>query len=73
MRADEVSELHAAMRQYGIPGVLAPVDSANPAGMWRVYDRTDAATREDVTAEILAKVAAASRQRPARGFVVAAR
>ncbi|MFK0252124.1 hypothetical protein [Streptomyces sp. NPDC090445] len=67
MKAHEVSELHAAMRQHGIPGTLAPVTPEDPAGAWRVLD--DAG--RDVTAATLTAAAAARARQPARGFVVA--
>ncbi|MFD0269124.1 hypothetical protein ACFVGY_21510 [Streptomyces sp. NPDC127106] len=66
MRADEVAELHAIMRQHGIPGTLTPVTPGDPAGTWRVLD-----AGRDVTAATLAAAAAARARRPARGFVVA--
>ncbi|MCX4695946.1 hypothetical protein [Streptomyces sp. NBC_01408] len=38
---------------------------------WRVYDVAGLRTREDITARVLAAVAAARRRKPARGFVIA--
>lgn len=73
MTAAELSELHSAMRRYGIPGVPAPVDPMDPEGPWRVFDCADPRFRRDITPQIRARVDAV-RQRPAaRGFVVAAR
>ncbi|AXE23584.1 hypothetical protein C0216_09000 [Streptomyces globosus] len=66
MNAEDVAELHAAMRAYGIPGTLAPVDAGDPAGEWRVLDSAG----RDVTAGTLAAAATARARRPARGFVV---
>lgn len=70
MNANEVSELHATMRQHGIPGVVAPEDPRDPAGPWRVYDAADPGTRRDVTAETLAAAAAARLRQPMRGFII---
>jgi len=67
MDAREVSALHDAMRQHGIPGTLRPEDPENPAGPWRVVD--DAG--RDVTEETFAAAEAAARKRPTRGFVIA--
>ncbi|MFH8580644.1 hypothetical protein OHB11_18295 [Streptomyces zaomyceticus] len=67
MDASEVSSLHTSMRKYGIPGVLEPVDPRNRAGVWRVVDPVD---RRDITVDVLARVAAADRHRPTRGFVI---
>lgn len=67
MDASEVSSLHDAMRRYGIPGTLTPVDPRNRAGAWRVVD--DAG--QDITEATLAAVAKASRRQPQRGFVIA--
>ncbi|MFC9700944.1 hypothetical protein ACFTWD_09660 [Streptomyces sp. NPDC056943] len=67
MDASEVSSLHNAMRQYGIPGTLTPVDPQNRAGAWRVVD----AAGQDITEATLAAATKASRRRPQRGFVIA--
>ncbi|MFD3998941.1 hypothetical protein [Streptomyces sp. NPDC058583] len=68
MDASAVSSLHNSMRKYGIPGVLEPVDPQNRAGDWRVVDSADG---RDITHDVLARVAAADRHRPTRGFVIA--
>ncbi|MFG2900994.1 hypothetical protein ACGFZH_28395 [Streptomyces zaomyceticus] len=68
MEASNVSSLHASMRKYGIPGVLEPVDPQNRAGAWRVVDLED---RQDITEDVVARVAALDRQQPYRGFVIA--
>ncbi|TXS15538.1 hypothetical protein EAO70_16175 [Streptomyces sp. adm13(2018)] len=67
MDASEVSSLHDAMRQYGIPGNLTPKDPRNQAGPWQVVD--DAG--QDITEVTLAAAAAALRRQPQRGFVIA--
>ncbi|GHA75599.1 hypothetical protein GCM10010305_17880 [Streptomyces termitum] len=70
------------LREFGIPGTVAPVDPDNAAGRWKVYDTADPATRTDITADALAALAAAVRasgihpgergkgQGPTRGFIV---
>ncbi|MFD9047702.1 hypothetical protein [Streptomyces zaomyceticus] len=68
MDASEVSSLHDAMRKYGIPGVLEPVDPQNRAGGWRVVDPEG---RQDITKDVVTRVAALDRQQPYRGFVIA--
>ncbi|MFE7947429.1 hypothetical protein [Streptomyces sp. NPDC057426] len=67
MDARDVSSLHDSMRRYGIPGVLEPENPEAPAGPWRVVDPVG----QDITEATLAAVAAASRRRPTRGFVIA--
>ncbi|GAA3938081.1 hypothetical protein GCM10022244_53120 [Streptomyces gulbargensis] len=67
MDAREVSALYDSMRRYGIPGELVPVDASAPAGDWVVVDPVD---QQDITTDVLARVAAAERQVPTRGFVV---
>ncbi|MFD9368761.1 hypothetical protein ACFWA6_13805 [Streptomyces sp. NPDC060020] len=67
MTADEAHELHNAMRQFGIPGAVTPVDTDDLDCPWVVLDEAG----QDVTAYVLARVAAACRNRPARGFVIA--
>lgn len=77
MDAEQARQVDAALRQLGIPGVVAPEDPENPAGAWRVYDSADPATRKDTTADTLASVVAelspAPPERrqsgPTRGFV----
>ena len=54
------------------------MDPENPAGEWRVYDTADPATRRDVTADVLASVAAKvpavePGPGPTRGFVIPAK
>ncbi|MFD9608511.1 hypothetical protein ACWEPZ_22485 [Streptomyces sp. NPDC004288] len=68
MHASAVSSLHDSMRKYGILGVLEPVEPRNRAGEWRVVDPADG---RDITDEVIARVAAADRQQPTRGFVIA--
>ncbi|MEU5920882.1 hypothetical protein [Streptomyces sp. NPDC047141] len=68
MDASEVSSLHDSMRKYGIPGILEPADPRNRAGDWRVVDPVDG---RDITDEVSVRVAAADRQQPTRGFIVA--
>ncbi|MFE5967144.1 hypothetical protein [Streptomyces sp. NPDC056463] len=68
MDARDVSALHDSMRRYGLPGVLTPADPRNPAGDWRVVDPAD---QRDITEATLDAVAAAGRQQPTRGFVIA--
>ncbi|MGW5864886.1 hypothetical protein ACWFRJ_22240 [Streptomyces sp. NPDC055239] len=55
--------------------MVAPEDSENSAGEWRVYDTADPATRRDVTADVLASVVAKFPEGepgagPMRGFVI---
>lgn len=74
--AEQGRHVEAVLRELGIPGVVAPEETGNAAGPWRVYDRADPATRRDVTSDALAAVAAAFRQQrpgpsgPTRGFVI---
>ncbi|OON72986.1 hypothetical protein [Streptomyces tsukubensis] len=75
MNAEQARQVDVVLRQLGIPGVVAPEDTENPAGPWRVYDTADPATRRDVTANALASVAAEfakekPRSGPMRGFVI---
>ncbi|MFJ9693983.1 hypothetical protein [Kitasatospora sp. NPDC101183] len=60
------------IRQLGIRGVVSPEDPDKPDGRWRVYDSADAATRRDITDEVLTVIEGRSRPQtgPARGFVV---
>ncbi|MFE2305674.1 hypothetical protein [Streptomyces sp. NPDC059411] len=66
MTADEAYQLHAAMRQLGIPGAVEPTDPSDLAGTWHVVDEAG----QDITAYALAQVAGARRRQPARGFVI---
>jgi hypothetical protein len=80
MNADEARGLGAAMKRWGIAGVVAPEDPATPDGEWRVYDSRDPQTRRDVTEDTLAALAQlegtapGSARRPGsgptRGFVI---
>lgn len=78
MGPDEAQRVADVLRRLGVGGVVAPVDPDAPSGEWRVYDRADPATRRDITAEVLASVAAhvpaqGSRPEetgPTRGFVL---
>ncbi|PRH79416.1 hypothetical protein C6N75_10065 [Streptomyces solincola] len=74
MNADEARNVDAVMRQLGLPGVVAPEDPEKPTGPWRVYDRADPATRQDITAKTLAALARRwdpiPPQGPTRGFVI---
>ncbi|MFB7759196.1 hypothetical protein [Streptomyces xiamenensis] len=75
MDAQQARRVQAVLRQLNIPGVVAPEDPNNPAGAWRVYNRTDHATRCDVTADALAALAATFPDEkpapgPKRGFVI---
>lgn len=67
MTANEAHEVHNAMRQFGISGAVAPADADELDGSWVVVDEAG----QDVTDSVLARVAAACRRRPARGFVIA--
>ncbi|MEX0171774.1 hypothetical protein [Streptomyces sp. LMG1-1-1.1] len=67
MEAHEVSALHDAMRRYGLPGVLTPVDPLNLAGRWHVLD--DARGGRDITDATIEAAAVAALRRPTRGFV----
>ncbi|MGW0392466.1 hypothetical protein ACWDYJ_16530 [Streptomyces sp. NPDC003042] len=71
MDGSEAWQVHTAMRQYGIPGLVAPETPQNPEGSWRVYDVDDPDTRQDITAYVLAEVATARGRQPERGFVIA--
>ncbi|MFD3727863.1 hypothetical protein [Streptomyces sp. NPDC058671] len=68
MDAANVKSLHDSMRKYGIPGILTPVDPQNQSGAWRVVDPVD---QRDITDDVVARVAAADRRQPTRGFVTA--
>lgn len=68
MDASDVKSLHDSMRKYGIEGIFEPVDPQNSAGAWRVVDPVD---QRDITDAVRARVAAADRQRPTRGFIIA--
>lgn len=85
MNAEEARHVDAVLRRLGLPGVVAPEDPENPAGVWRVYDRADPETRTDTMADALVSLAKAFRgetaasaseptrgnqQGPTRGFVV---
>lgn len=73
MDAEQARQVDALMRRLGISGVVAPENPENAAGEWRVYDTGDPATRRDVTADVLASVAAefpGERAGPGRGFVI---
>lgn len=64
MTANEAHELHTAMRQFGIPGSVTPLDTDGP---WLVVNEAG----RDITAYVLARVAAMRRRQPERGFVIA--
>ncbi|WP_432006271.1 hypothetical protein [Streptomyces parvus] len=81
MNAEQARQVDRVMRQLGIQGVVALEDPENLKGSWRVYNAADPATREDITADVLAAMAAkfqpsapdrAPRRRsgPTRGFVL---
>lgn len=75
MDAEQARQVEAALRRWGIPGLVAPEDPENPAGAWRVYDKADPATRLDMTADALATVTARFSAEqptagPTRGFVI---
>ncbi|WP_326587376.1 hypothetical protein [Streptomyces sp. NBC_01294] len=67
MTADEAHQLHAAMRQFGIPGAVTPLDTDDLDCPWFVVDEAG----RDITAHVLVQVAAARRRQPTRGFVIA--
>ncbi|MEW2194645.1 hypothetical protein [Streptomyces microflavus] len=80
MDAEQARQVDSMLRRLGIPGVVAPVDPENPAGLWGVFDQADPEIREDATADALAAVAAAfpssspgpapkKQSGPFRGFV----
>lgn len=68
MDARDASSLHESMRKHGISGVLQLVNPGDRAGAWQVVDP---ASQDDITEYVLARVAAAERQPPSRGFVIA--
>ncbi|MFB7354871.1 hypothetical protein [Streptomyces gardneri] len=68
MEARDVSSLHDSMRKYGLTGDFVPVDPQDRHGEWRVIDPVD---ERDITDDVLARVAAADRHQPTRGFVIA--
>ncbi|MEV3875427.1 hypothetical protein [Streptomyces sp. NPDC049906] len=75
MDAEQARQVDVVLRQLGIPGVVALEDPENTAGSWRVYDTAEPATRRDVTADVLAAVAAKFPEEepgsgPMRGFVI---
>ncbi|MDT0341488.1 hypothetical protein [Streptomyces litchfieldiae] len=85
MNAEEARHVDAVLRHLGLPGVVAPEDPENPAGVWRVYDRADPEKRTDTTADALVSLAKAFRREsrasasepaqdeqkgPTRGFVI---
>ncbi|MEU4799576.1 hypothetical protein [Streptomyces sp. NPDC023327] len=75
MDAEQARDVDALLHRLGIPGVVAPEDPEKAAGPWRVYDTADPATRRDVTADVLASVAARFPEGrpgsgPMRGFVI---
>ncbi|MFF4751707.1 hypothetical protein ACWD5R_04280 [Streptomyces sp. NPDC002514] len=74
MDAEQARQVDALLRQLGIPGVVAPDDPESTAGKWRVYDTADPVTRRDVTADVLAFVAArfpgTPGSGPKRGFTI---
>ncbi|MCP3758230.1 hypothetical protein [Streptomyces sp. TBY4] len=67
MTAGEAYELHAAMRQFGIPGIVKAKDPLDLAGAYLVVDGAG----RDITAYVLAEAASARRRQPERGFVFA--
>ncbi|GCD41639.1 hypothetical protein [Streptomyces paromomycinus] len=62
MDAEEARQVDATLRLLGIPGIVAPEDPDNAAGVWRVYDSPVPSTRKDTTADILAAVVAQFRE-----------
>lgn len=69
--------MDAALRQLGLPGVVAPFDPENPAGDWGVFDRADPSTRQDISEEIsdlfgraLDEPREPRQPAPTRGFVI---
>ncbi|WP_030668064.1 hypothetical protein [Streptomyces rimosus] len=81
MDAEEARHVDATLRRLGIPGIVAPEDPDDAAGTWRVYDSSDPGARKDITADVLAAIAATFREAgpgpgrradggPARGFVI---
>ncbi|MFJ3176103.1 hypothetical protein ACIPJK_35775 [Streptomyces roseus] len=67
MTPSEAHELHAAMRKYGIPGVIAPVNPHDLAGAWMVVDEDG----QNATFLARSRVAAERARQPERGFVFA--
>lgn len=67
MTADEAYRVHAAMRQFGIPGTVKPKDPWDLQGAYLVVDEAG----RDITTYALAQVASARRRQPERGFVIA--
>ncbi|MFH9423373.1 hypothetical protein [Streptomyces sp. NPDC017529] len=81
MDAEEARHVDATLRRLGIPGIVAPEDPGGTGGAWRVYDRPDPGTRQDITPDALAAVVAKFRGEspettrradggPTRGFVI---
>ncbi|WP_411123316.1 hypothetical protein [Streptomyces sp. x-19] len=81
MNAEEARQVDATLRRLGILGVVGPEDPERAAGKWRVYDSADPATRQDITADVLAAFVAKFREAnpeppgkrqsgPARGFII---
>ncbi|MGC5343706.1 hypothetical protein PZB75_11345 [Streptomyces sp. AM 4-1-1] len=77
MDAEQARQVDRVLRQVGIPGVVAPEDPENLTGLWRVYDQADPATRRDITADVVAALAAEfepptprRHSGPTRGFVL---
>lgn len=69
--------MDVALRQLGLPGVVAPFDPENPAGEWGIFDRADPETRQDISEEIFGLFGKAldeplqpRRSAPTRGFVI---
>ncbi|WKD36487.1 hypothetical protein [Streptomyces xanthophaeus] len=69
MTPQQACDVHEAMRQFGIPGVVAPEAPDDREGSWRVYDAANPYMRTDITDHVLARIAAARTRQPERGFV----
>ncbi|MGV9268495.1 hypothetical protein ACWDRR_27945 [Kitasatospora sp. NPDC003701] len=72
----EAQQVANTLRRLELRGFVFPEDPENPGGRWRVYDSADAATRRDITDEVLTVIAGRSRADgtgPTRGFIIPAR
>ncbi|MGH3116997.1 MAG: hypothetical protein ACRDP3_05800 [Streptomyces sp.] len=66
MTEDEARRVHRALELVGVPGEAGPVDMADPAGEWRIFDRADALDRQDITLSSLDALIAKLGGEPAR-------